>query len=169
MTECPTYSAPPPFWSLLFRTAIMQYISSLLSLLLLLLGIVLGQQAGTTTTEAHPALSSQTCTVSGCTTQSTSVVLDSNWRYLKKQEDEHVLGLYFLFNSIWFHFTNTNALFLGGFTMWEESRIATPEAAGTPLIALMVLHVVTFLLIHAHLHSPYLLFISFHFLSFHPN
>jgi len=47
----------------------------------LLLAIVYGQQVGTQTAETHPQLSSQTCTASGCTTQQTSVVLDSNWRW----------------------------------------------------------------------------------------
>ncbi|KAI0786926.1 exo-cellobiohydrolase I precursor [Abortiporus biennis] len=46
------------------------------------LAIVLGQQAGTQTAENHPSLTSQQCTKSGCTTLSTKVVLDSNWRWL---------------------------------------------------------------------------------------
>ena len=33
------------------------------------------------TPETHPALSWQTCTSSGCTTQAGSVVIDANWRW----------------------------------------------------------------------------------------
>ncbi|KAF1949584.1 glycoside hydrolase [Byssothecium circinans] len=40
------------------------------------------QQVGTLTTETHPALPIQSCTASGCTTVSTSVTLDANWRWL---------------------------------------------------------------------------------------
>ena len=48
-----------------------------------LAAVVYGQQAGTQTAETHPQLSSQKCTTAGgCVTQSTSVVLDSNWRWL---------------------------------------------------------------------------------------
>lgn len=47
-----------------------------------LLAIAHGQQAGTQTAETHPTLSSQHCTASGCTSASTSVVLDSNWRWV---------------------------------------------------------------------------------------
>ena len=47
-----------------------------------LLAAVRAQQVGTQTAETHPTLSSQKCTASGCTTLSTSVVLDSNWRWL---------------------------------------------------------------------------------------
>ncbi|GJE98063.1 glycoside hydrolase family 7 protein [Phanerochaete sordida] len=48
-----------------------------------LAAVVYGQQAGTQTAETHPQLSSQKCTTSGgCVSQSTSVVLDSNWRWL---------------------------------------------------------------------------------------
>ncbi|KIJ59320.1 glycoside hydrolase family 7 protein [Hydnomerulius pinastri MD-312] len=44
---------------------------------------VRGQQVGTSTAENHPALSWQTCTTGGsCTTNSGSVVLDANWRWL---------------------------------------------------------------------------------------
>ena len=47
------------------------------------LAVVYGQQVGTNTAESHPQLSTQQCTTSGgCTTLSTSVVLDSNWRWL---------------------------------------------------------------------------------------
>ncbi|KAF5389943.1 hypothetical protein D9757_003658 [Collybiopsis confluens] len=42
----------------------------------------MGQQIGTLTAETHPPLTWQECTTSGCTTQSSSVVLDANWRYL---------------------------------------------------------------------------------------
>lgn len=40
------------------------------------------QQAGTLTPEKHPALSVSTCTTSGCTSKTQSVVLDGNWRWL---------------------------------------------------------------------------------------
>ena len=40
------------------------------------------QQAGTSTAENHPKLTYSTCTKSGCTTSSNSVVLDSNWRWV---------------------------------------------------------------------------------------
>ncbi|KAG7451861.1 cellobiohydrolaseI [Guyanagaster necrorhizus] len=42
-----------------------------------------GQQVGTYTTETHPSLTIQECTSDGsCTSQSKSVVLDANWRWL---------------------------------------------------------------------------------------
>jgi len=47
-----------------------------------LIALVYGQQVGTQQSESHPQLSSQTCTKSGCTSQSTSIVLDSNWRWV---------------------------------------------------------------------------------------
>ncbi|KAL5492775.1 CBH1_5 [Sanghuangporus weigelae] len=48
-----------------------------------LLAVVRGQQVGTVTAENHPSLSVQQCTGSGsCSTQSRSIVLDSNWRWL---------------------------------------------------------------------------------------
>ncbi|OBZ74435.1 Exoglucanase 1 [Grifola frondosa] len=47
-----------------------------------LLAVVYGQQIGTQMAEVHPQLTSQQCTAAGCTTLSTSVVLDSNWRWL---------------------------------------------------------------------------------------
>ena len=48
-----------------------------------LAAIAAAQQAGTQTAENHPTLSSQKCTTAGgCVTQSTKVVLDSNWRWL---------------------------------------------------------------------------------------
>jgi cellulose 1,4-beta-cellobiosidase len=40
------------------------------------------QQAGTLTTETHPALTVSTCTSSGCTTSAQSIVVDANWRWL---------------------------------------------------------------------------------------
>ncbi|KAJ6559951.1 exocellulase [Mycena capillaripes] len=54
--------------------------ASLISLCFL--AVAYGQQIGTQVPENHPTMSSQKCTASGCTTQSTSVVLDSNWRWL---------------------------------------------------------------------------------------
>ncbi|KAJ3934997.1 MAG: cellulose 1,4-beta-cellobiosidase precursor [Lentinula lateritia] len=44
--------------------------------------VAYSQQIGTLTAETHPPLTWQECTASGCTTQSSSVVLDANWRYL---------------------------------------------------------------------------------------
>jgi cellulose 1,4-beta-cellobiosidase len=45
--------------------------------------IARAQQVGTYTTETHPSLDTQTCTTGGtCTTASTKIVLDSNWRWL---------------------------------------------------------------------------------------
>ncbi|KAJ7485859.1 cellulase [Mycena latifolia] len=49
---------------------------------LCLLAVVYGQQVGTQVAETHPVLTSQQCTASGCTTLQTSIVLDSNWRWL---------------------------------------------------------------------------------------
>jgi len=50
---------------------------------LCLVAVVYGQQIGTQMPETHPVMTSQTCTADGtCTTQQTSVVLDSNWRWL---------------------------------------------------------------------------------------
>lgn len=40
------------------------------------------QQAGTLTTETHPALTVSQCTSSGCTTSAQSIVIDANWRWL---------------------------------------------------------------------------------------
>ncbi|KAK5114254.1 hypothetical protein LTR85_010319 [Meristemomyces frigidus] len=48
---------------------------------------VLGQQAGTLTTETHPALSMSRCTTAGCATESHSIVLDANWRWLHSTSD----------------------------------------------------------------------------------
>lgn len=48
----------------------------------LLAGIALAQQQGTYTPEVHPQLLSQNCTSAGCRTLNTSVVLDSNYRWL---------------------------------------------------------------------------------------
>ena len=47
------------------------------------LAVAYAQQPGTQTAENHPQLPTQQCTTGGgCTTLSTSVVLDSNWRWL---------------------------------------------------------------------------------------
>jgi len=46
------------------------------------LAIAFGQQIGTNTAETHPSLTWETCTSSGCTTNTGSVVLDSNWRWV---------------------------------------------------------------------------------------
>ena len=40
------------------------------------------QQAGTLTAEKHPAFQVSTCTASGCTSKTQSIVLDGNWRWL---------------------------------------------------------------------------------------
>jgi len=51
--------------------------------LALVVSVVIGQQVGTNTAENHPQLPSSVCTKSGgCQQQDTSVVLDSNWRWL---------------------------------------------------------------------------------------
>ncbi|KAA8565609.1 hypothetical protein MFRU_006g01890 [Monilinia fructicola] len=47
-----------------------------------LLAAARAQQAGTLTTETHPALTVSQCTASGCTTSSQSIVIDANWRWL---------------------------------------------------------------------------------------
>ena len=47
------------------------------------LAAVSAQQVGTLQAETHPSLPSQKCTKSGgCVSQSTSIVLDANWRWL---------------------------------------------------------------------------------------
>jgi cellulose 1,4-beta-cellobiosidase len=52
------------------------------------LATVLSQNVGTLQTETHPSLSVQSCTAKGsCTTQSGSVVIDSNWRWTHKIAD----------------------------------------------------------------------------------
>ncbi|KAJ7600734.1 cellulase CEL7A [Mycena floridula] len=51
---------------------------------------ILAQQVGTMTAETHPPLTWQKCTGTGsCTTQSSSVVLDANWRWLHLANDYH--------------------------------------------------------------------------------
>jgi len=51
--------------------------------LLLLSSFASAQQEGTNTPEVHPALPSQQCTMGGgCQTVQTSIVLDSNWRWV---------------------------------------------------------------------------------------
>jgi cellulose 1,4-beta-cellobiosidase len=56
---------------------------SKLSLALVPLTLVYGQQSATLTAEVHPALTWQTCTAPGsCTTNNGKIVLDSNWRWL---------------------------------------------------------------------------------------
>jgi len=49
---------------------------------LALSSVVNAQQAGTLTPETHPPLSVSTCTASGCTSKTQSIVLDGNWRWL---------------------------------------------------------------------------------------
>ncbi|EMC99908.1 carbohydrate-binding module family 1 protein [Baudoinia panamericana UAMH 10762] len=56
---------------------------SSLALSILALGaLVRGQQAGTLTAEVHPPLTVSNCTANGCTTESHTIVLDANWRWL---------------------------------------------------------------------------------------
>lgn len=55
--------------------------AALLSAFLAAAGRVRAQQACTTTTETKPTLSWSTCTSSGCTNNSGSVVIDANWRW----------------------------------------------------------------------------------------
>jgi len=56
--------------------------------ILSLVAVVLGQQVGTYTPETHPSLPIQVCTNStGCKTLQTSIVLDSNWRWVHKVGD----------------------------------------------------------------------------------
>ncbi|KAJ7743497.1 cellulase [Mycena maculata] len=50
---------------------------------LCLIAVAYGQQIGTQLAEVHPTFPTQQCTANGeCTTLQTSVVLDSNWRWL---------------------------------------------------------------------------------------
>ncbi|KZP29331.1 glycoside hydrolase family 7 protein [Athelia psychrophila] len=46
-----------------------------------LLAVVHAQQIGTQLAEVHPALSFETCTASGCTTNAGQVTMDANWRW----------------------------------------------------------------------------------------
>jgi cellulose 1,4-beta-cellobiosidase len=48
----------------------------------LLAAVASAQQIGTQLAEVHPALPVEQCTASGCTTLDTSIVLDSNWRWV---------------------------------------------------------------------------------------
>jgi len=58
------------------------YSKSALLSLSLLSAWTRAQQVGTNTAEVHPKLNSQKCTLAGgCVTESTSVVLDANWRW----------------------------------------------------------------------------------------
>ncbi|KAL0577328.1 hypothetical protein V5O48_004651 [Marasmius crinis-equi] len=60
---------------------------SLLSFALLAVSVA-GQQVGTQTAETHPKLSWSKCSTGGsCATQSASIVLDSNWRWLHSTKD----------------------------------------------------------------------------------
>ncbi|POM80600.1 Glycosyl hydrolase family 7 protein, partial [Phytophthora palmivora] len=50
--------------------------------------LIPAQQAGTSTKEVHPSLASKQCSkAGGCVTESTSVVLDANWRWLHQVGD----------------------------------------------------------------------------------
>ncbi|KAK6506611.1 hypothetical protein TWF481_005068 [Arthrobotrys musiformis] len=55
-----------------------------------LIAYVSAQQAGSVTAETHPGLTSSVCTRSGttntCTTKSTKVVIDGNWRWLRNNQ-----------------------------------------------------------------------------------
>jgi hypothetical protein len=44
--------------------------------------VAYGQQVGTNTAETHPPMTWAQCSGSSCTSQSSAVVLDSNWRWL---------------------------------------------------------------------------------------
>lgn len=57
-------------------------------LLVFFAALVVGQQVGTYQTETHPTMTVQQCTNSSCKTLSTTVVLDSNWRWT------HITGDY---------------------------------------------------------------------------
>jgi len=52
-------------------------------ILALALGVTSAQQAGTIVAETHPALSVSECDSSGCTSSSSSITVDSNWRWLE--------------------------------------------------------------------------------------
>ncbi len=84
--------------------------------------VVLGQQAGTLTTENHPALSIQQCTATGCTTQQKSVVLDSNWRWTHSTAGATVSRLLYFQAR-------------GHFSIPIAFRTATPATPGTLLSA----------------------------------
>ena len=63
------------------------YQTSVLASLSALLAATNAQQVGTQTAETHPKLTTQKCTTDGgCTDQSTSIVLDANWRWLHTTE-----------------------------------------------------------------------------------
>ncbi|KAF1987844.1 glycoside hydrolase family 7 protein [Aulographum hederae CBS 113979] len=53
-----------------------------LTILSSLLALVSAQQVGTNTPETHPALKSQDCSAGACKNLDTTIVLDSNWRWL---------------------------------------------------------------------------------------
>jgi cellulose 1,4-beta-cellobiosidase len=53
-----------------------------ITFLLVLFTVAFGQQVGTNTPENHPQLPTRHCTKNGCEMLSTSIVLDSNWRWL---------------------------------------------------------------------------------------
>jgi len=52
------------------------------ALLSILASAATAQQVGTLTAETHPPLPIQSCTAAGCTSLSTSITLDANWRWL---------------------------------------------------------------------------------------
>lgn len=61
--------------------------TSLLASLSFLAAASRAQQVGTQTAETHPKLTTQKCTTAGgCADQSTSIVLDANWRWLHTTE-----------------------------------------------------------------------------------
>ncbi|TMW69624.1 hypothetical protein Poli38472_001780 [Pythium oligandrum] len=66
----------------------MQLASILAFQSLALASIASAQQIGQSEPEVHPSLASQQCSLSGgCTTESTKIVLDANWRWLHKVGD----------------------------------------------------------------------------------
>lgn len=60
------------------------------AILATLIGICIGQQAGTLTDEYKPPLPLQVCGQSGCATENTGVVIDAAWRYLYSKDDSAV-------------------------------------------------------------------------------
>ena len=77
------------------------------------------QQAGNQYPEVHPSVSIETCTTSGgCVSDTqTSIVLDSNWRWLV------------WLSVLWSRSHPGN--FLTGFTPLPETQTATPGMSGT--------------------------------------
>lgn len=58
-----------------------------LVILAVIFGVCYGQQAGTSTEEVHLDMPIQNCESGSCQTQSTTLVLDSNWRWAHAVDD----------------------------------------------------------------------------------